>query len=160
MFGGGVERARERFPAVETGGDLGGSDDHVLAAEDEVLVAGARDVLLVQVFGVVVRGVAANTEVVEELAHVFGLRLGPVKIGRIKFHALVAHLGDGLHGSFEILLQGVANGIEFEADGNGVSRGAAQGHRKHGRHSEKGAARKTGNTGRIGHVRNATTKTI
>lgn len=96
-----------------------GGDDDVLAAEDMIAIARLGDVVLAQIVGVVVRGVATYAEVIEEFSHVPGLGLGPVEVGRVEFDALVAHLRDRAHGALEILLQGSAHGVEFEADRNG-----------------------------------------
>ena len=57
-----------------------------------------------QVGLVVVRGGAADPQVVEQLAHLLGLSFGPVKVWTVKFHTLVAHSGDGAHCAFRIAL--------------------------------------------------------
>ena len=62
---------------------------------------------------------------VHKRAHIFSLLRGPVHIGRVEFHALISHLGDGANGTGEIFLKIVANRVEFQADRDLFECGAA-----------------------------------
>ena len=74
------------------------------------------EILSCERFRAVVRGEAADAGIVENLSHLLGVAGGPIEIGSVEFDAFVAHLCDCHNGAHEILLQLIADGVEFEAD--------------------------------------------
>src|ERR1700722_10811265 len=112
------------------------------------------DVFWQKVIRVVVRGVTADTQVIEQLAHLFCLSVSPVEIRGIKLHRLISHLSDSSHGALGILFQCVAYGVKLQPDRNGRSNcSALEGPRQHRRHGEK---RPAGNRGCGRHETNPT----
>ena len=142
QFRAGIQQIGYGVPAVRPVGGLGAGHYHVLAAENGVERAGVLDLFTRDVGTVVVRRVAADAEIVHQLAHVFGLRLGPLKVGRKEFDALVAHLRHGLDRALGILLERVAHGVEFDAqrDFRRGRKSRAQRERSRSRQREKGTA--------------------
>ena len=63
-----------------------------LRAENQVQVSRALDVLRAEIVFVVVRRVATDAQVIHQLAHLLGLRLGPFKVGSVELDRLVSHL--------------------------------------------------------------------
>src|SRR5215470_11202063 len=138
FFGGGVEGIGDRLPAIGTGVGLGAGHDDVLAAECEIEVLRAVDLVWVEIVEVVVRREAADAEIVQQLAHVFGLLVGALEVGSIELDTFVSHLADGAYGRFGIFLELLADGVEFEAHGNlGVGGACRVSVRKHGRKGQE-----------------------
>jgi len=104
----------DRHPSV--GARLGTGNHHVLAPEDLVQVGSALNFVWSQVLHVVVRGVAADAEIVEQFSHVLGFRLGAFEVGRVELHTLVTHFRHRLHGPFRILLKLAANRVQLKTD--------------------------------------------
>ena len=80
---------------------------------------------------IVVSRETADAQLIKKLAHLFGLGFVPFKIRSVKFYAFVSHLGDRAHGTFRVLFEGITNGIEFQANGNGARRSALERPGKH-----------------------------
>src|SRR6266700_5864555 len=69
-----------------------------------------------EVLFVIVCGVATDAEVINQFADLFRLRFRPIEIRAVKFNALVSELGDCAHCAFEVLLEGLSNGIQLETN--------------------------------------------
>ena len=83
--------------------------------------------VFVQIRRVIVRRKTADAQIVQELFHFFGLRVAPFEVRSIEFQSLVAHRGNGPHGSLRIFFQFVADRVHFDAHGNRSCRARAQG---------------------------------
>src|SRR5216683_2844444 len=84
---------------------------HVLRAEVLLIIVGRKTM---------------DAEIIEKLAHLFGLTFAPLEIRGVEFDALVSHLGNGTHGAFGVLFERVADRIQFEADRNGGGRSSRE----------------------------------
>jgi hypothetical protein len=104
LFGGRVQFLSDGFPALKPRLRLRAGHDHIFAAEDQVHVAGAIDILGAEILLVIMCRIALDAQVVEQFAHLLGLAFTPLEIGRIKFDALVSELGDRTDRAFGILL--------------------------------------------------------
>src|ERR1044071_6418390 len=83
-------------------------------------------------------GVALNAKVVDQLSILLGLRLGPLKVWTVEFHALVPHLGDGSDCALQILRQFIAHRVKFKPHWNRLRNcKGLERKRHHGRHREK-----------------------
>ena len=86
---------------------------------------------------VVVGGEAADAQIVEQLAHFFGVIGRPLVVGREEFNHLITHLRDRTNGAHEVFGQLVAHGIEFEADRYALARWRGERQRRGRRQREK-----------------------
>src|SRR6266700_877088 len=107
--GGGIQRVRNCFPAIDPCLGVGPRQNNILAAQNQIQVAHAIDILRQEVVGVVVGGVTADAQVVQQFAGLLGLSLGPFEIGGVELNGLISHLSDGTEGGVGILLEGVAD---------------------------------------------------
>ena len=103
-------------------------------------------------------GIAPHAKVVEQLAHLLGLSLGPFEIRGIKLDALISHLSYGAYRGLWIFLETLAHGIQLEANRYGRCRcrtfkrpGQRRGEsqertpgQRHGTHSNAFAVRNSG----------------
>ncbi len=61
-------------------------------------------------------GGAADAEIVELLADLFGVIGRPVVVGGEELDILVAHFGDSADSPHEVVFQLVANGVQFQSN--------------------------------------------
>src|SRR5256885_3643185 len=88
-----------------------------------------------EVLFVIVRGVATDAEVINQFADLFCLRFRPIEIRTVKLNALISELCDCAHCTFEVLLEGLSNGIQLETYRN--RRGRCAGLERPGQHCGK-----------------------
>ena len=118
LLGRGVQRLGDALPPVQVLHSSGACEHDVAASQDVVQLDRVLDAIGAERLGTVVRRIAGNSQIVQQLAHVLRLRGGPVVIRRVEFDVLVSHLCNLAHCAVEILLQIVANGIQLQAHGN------------------------------------------
>ena len=130
----GVEGIGDALPAVEGLYVVAGTGkDDVVGAESVVELDGFVDAIGREGFEGIVGGIAADAKRIEKRADLGGVIGRPVVVRGVEFDALVAEVGDACDGAHEVLLKGIANGVEFEADGNmargeeGVGKGGGEG---------------------------------
>ena len=116
---GGGEIAGEFFPTLGTDSGAGGAREHEgFRAKNLVeLDRAAHRLAGRERRETIVRRVAAQPEILELPANIFGERKRPPEIRRVELDALVAELGDGLERLGEILSEFATDGVELDADG-------------------------------------------
>ena len=83
---------------------------------------------------------ATNAQIIQNLSHLFGLVLGPIEIGSIKFDTLISHLSNFAYGAFRILFQLFPYRVELEANRDLAGFAAVKSPGKHRRKSQEGAS--------------------
>ena len=106
----------QRFPAVDSIDAARAGHHDVLAADNLVQLD-----CLGQSFGgegrrIVVRGVALDAEIVQQLAHFLGFGGRPPEIRCVKFDHLVTHLRHRAHRARQVFHQLIADRIELQSD--------------------------------------------
>src|SRR5438309_1000227 len=142
LIGSGIQRIGHRLPAIQAGLRFRRSHDYVFAAQNQVEVARFADFLRTEIRTVVVRREASNTEIVQKLPHLIGLRFRPLEIGRIEFNALVSHFRDGANRALGVFFEFLAHRIEFQSGGDRFRRASRKRPRQHRRKSNKRPPRK------------------
>src|SRR5262249_30729574 len=116
LFGALIQALGYLLPAVEVLHLAGAGHHDEFAADDLVDLDGVGEALRLEGLRAVVRGEAADAEIVQELSNVFSIARRPLEVGCIELHALVTHLGYGPDRAHEVLLELVADGVELEAE--------------------------------------------
>jgi hypothetical protein len=112
---------RETLPSLDARDPRRARHDDVPAADDLVELDGLRQACGREIGRTVVRGMAPDAEVVQQLPHVLGVLGRPAVVGRVELDDLIAHLRHGANGTHEVFRQRAANRVELDADRRAAS---------------------------------------
>jgi len=115
LIGGLGESVGDFAPAIQPIHASGAGHHDVAASQRLVELDRLGQALGAQVGEVVVRRIAADAQIVQQLAGLLGLAQRPGIIRAVELHHLIALPGDGAHGARQILAQLGAHGVEFQS---------------------------------------------
>jgi hypothetical protein len=136
------ERIGEGFPAIDPLHPAGAGHDDEFGAEDLIQIDGPLHTGGGKRGWTVMRGIAADAQVVHQLSDLFGIIFGPLIVGREELHHLVAHFGDCGDGGRQVFGQFATDGIKLQAHRNFLTAGGGE---SQGRHRAGGDERPSGN---------------
>src|SRR2546427_684027 len=84
LLSNGVQFIGEGLPAIGARFRVCAGHNHVLAAQDQVPIAGTMNVLQAEVWLIIVGGETMDAQVIKKLAHLFGLTFAPLEIRSVE----------------------------------------------------------------------------
>ena len=114
----GVQSVRDGFPRIGRRAFVRTRHHDIFAAKNFVHFDCVANFVGAEIAAIVVRRIAADAEVVEKLAHFFGLFHGPLVVRAVKFEALVTGLGHFADGAHRVFGEGVSDGVHLDAHGD------------------------------------------